>query len=61
MFITATGGKEAVDIYEKNMDKIDLVVLDMIMPDMNGSEVFERIREINPDVKILLSSGYCSQ
>ncbi|MDP2862480.1 MAG: response regulator, partial [Desulfobacterales bacterium] len=56
--IIATGGKEAVDIYEKNRDKIDLVVLDMIMPDMTGSVVFERIREINPDVKVLLSSGY---
>ena len=56
--ITATGGQEAVDVYEKNRDKIDLVVLDMIMPDMNGSEVFDRIREINPDVKVMLSSGY---
>ncbi|MDP2862224.1 MAG: response regulator [Desulfobacterales bacterium] len=56
--MTATGGKEAVDVYEKNRDKIDLVVLDMIMPDMTGSEVFERIREINPDVKVMLSSCY---
>jgi len=56
--LVATAGKEAVDIYEKNREKIDLVVLDMIMPDMNGSEVFEKIREINPDVKVLLSSGY---
>jgi signal transduction histidine kinase/CheY-like chemotaxis protein len=56
--ITATGGHEAIDVYEKNWDKIDLVVLDMIMPDMNGSEVFDRIREINPDVKVMLSSGY---
>lgn len=56
--ITATGGQEAVDVYEKNRDKIDLVVLDMIMPDMNGSEVFDRIMEINPDVKVMLSSGY---
>ncbi|MDQ1331305.1 MAG: two-component system, cell cycle sensor histidine kinase and response regulator CckA, partial [Thermodesulfobacteriota bacterium] len=56
--IAANAGKEAVDIYEKNRDKIDLVILDMIMPDMSGSEVFERIRSINPDVKVLLSSGY---
>jgi PAS domain S-box-containing protein len=56
--IAANAGKEAVDIYEKNRDKVDLVILDMIMPDMSGSEVFERIRSINPDVKVLLSSGY---
>jgi len=56
--ITATGGQEAVDLFGKNRNEIDLVVLDMIMPDMNGSEVFDRIREINPDVKIMLSSGY---
>jgi len=56
--IVATGGKEAVDVFEKNKDKIDLVILDMIMPDMNGNEVFDRIREINPDVKVMLSSGY---
>lgn len=56
--ITATGGEQAVDIYNKNRDKIDLVILDMIMPDMPGSEVFTKIRAINPDAKILLSSGY---
>lgn len=56
--ITATGGQEAIDLFGKNRNEIDLVVLDMIMPDMSGSVVFERIREINPDVKVLLSSGY---
>ncbi|RPH52137.1 MAG: PAS domain-containing sensor histidine kinase [Desulfobacteraceae bacterium] len=56
--IIAKGGQEAVDLYTKNRDKIDLVVLDMIMPDIPGSEVFDRIRELNPTVKVLLSSGY---
>ena len=36
----------------------DLVILDMIMPDMGGSEAYDRLKEINPDVKVLLSSGY---
>ena len=36
----------------------DLVILDMIMPDMNGSKVYDLLRAISPDVKVLLSSGY---
>lgn len=54
----AKGGREAVEIYEANKDKIDLVILDMIMPDIGGGEAYDRMKEINPDVKILLSSGY---
>ena len=36
----------------------DLVILDMIMPDMGGGEAFDRLREIDPDIKVLLASGY---
>lgn len=39
-------------------EKIDLVILDMIMPDMMGGETYDRIKEITPHVKVLLSSGY---
>lgn len=39
-------------------DQIDLVVLDMIMPQMGGGEVFDRLKNINPDVAVLLASGY---
>jgi CheY-like chemotaxis protein len=39
-------------------DEIDMVILDMIMPGMSGGEIFDRLREINPKAKILLSSGY---
>ncbi|MBW2615018.1 MAG: response regulator [Deltaproteobacteria bacterium] len=56
--LIARSGKEAIEIYEKGKDKIDLIILDMIMPDMSGRESYGRIREINPDVKVLLSSGY---
>ncbi len=56
--LTAIDGKEAIEIYKKNMDKIDIVLLDMIMPDMGGGKVFDIIKKINPDAKVLLISGY---
>ena len=51
-------GEEAVEIFKENKDIIDLVILDMIMPNMGGGETYDRMKEINPDVKVLLSSGY---
>ena len=56
--LIARSGKEAVDIYKINKEKIDIVILDMIMPVMGGGETYDRIKEINPNVKVLLSSGY---
>jgi signal transduction histidine kinase/CheY-like chemotaxis protein len=56
--LVAGGGKEAIEIYRKNKDKIDIVILDIVMPDMIGEEAYDRIKEINPDVRVLLSSGY---
>ena len=56
--LEARGGKEAIQIYQKNKDHIDMIILDMIMPDMGGSEVYDTIKKIDPEVKVLLSSGY---
>jgi CheY-like chemotaxis protein len=56
--LSAGGGREAIDVLKINKDKIDLVILDMIMPIMGGGEVYKRIKQISPDVKVLLSSGY---
>jgi len=56
--LTAGGGKEAIEIYKENRDKIDLVILDMIMPVMGGGETFEKLKEIDSNVRVLLSSGY---
>jgi signal transduction histidine kinase/ActR/RegA family two-component response regulator len=56
--LEASGGREAVEIYKDNKDKIDLIILDMVMPRMSGGEAYDRIKEINPKVKVLLSSGY---
>jgi two-component system, cell cycle sensor histidine kinase and response regulator CckA len=56
--LSAERGQEALDVLKGNKDKIDLVILDMIMPVMSGGEVYKRIKQIRPDVKVLLSSGY---
>jgi two-component system, cell cycle sensor histidine kinase and response regulator CckA len=56
--LVARTGEEAVHTYREKMDRIDLVILDMIMPGMSGGETYGRLREINPAVRVLLSSGY---
>jgi CheY-like chemotaxis protein len=56
--LTAQTGQAAIDIYRRQMDDIAMVILDMIMPVMSGRDIFERLREINPGIKTLLSSGY---
>ena len=56
--ITANSGKEALQIYENNKANIDLVIFDLIMPDMGGEVTFKKLQEINPAVKTVVSSGY---
>ncbi len=59
--LLAGDGKEAVEIYGANIGKIDLVVLDMLMPNMGGEEAFYILKELDPNVRVLISSGYVSQ
>ena len=56
--LTARSGEEAIEVYQSNMDRIEVVVVDMIMPQMSGGETFDHLKAINPEVKVLLSSGY---
>ncbi len=56
--ITAGGGSEALEILKERAKEIDLVILDIIMPGMSGSETFDQIKKIAPAVKVLLASGY---
>lgn len=56
--LTAKGGRKGIETYCRHAPEIDLVILDMIMPDMSGGEVFEALRKVNPQVRVLLSSGY---
>jgi CheY-like chemotaxis protein len=56
--ITAQNGDDALSIYSSRLKEIDLVIFDMIMPGMNGNELFVRLKQINSEVKTILSSGY---
>ena len=56
--ILATRGEEAIRLYQQQGKDIDLVVLDVVMPGMGGKETFRKLKEINPKIKVLLSSGY---
>jgi PAS domain S-box-containing protein len=56
--LLAVDGEDGVDIYQARKGNIDLVILDMVMPKMGGHETFLKMREDNPDVKVLLSTGY---
>ena len=56
--IQAAGGEEAVERYRAGGGDIDLVLLDMVMPGMSGSQVFDTLRALDPHVAVLLSTGY---
>jgi len=56
--LIAKDGKGAIEVYKRNRNDIDIVLLDMVMPNMGGGEAYDRMKEINPDIKVLLSSGY---
>ncbi len=56
--MTARGGKEAIELYSSQWKDIDLIMLDMIMPEMSGDATFDGLRAINPAAKVILASGY---
>jgi len=57
----ALSGREAVDRFRETPGVFSLVILDMIMPEMGGGEVFDQLKRIHPRVKVLLASGYSMQ
>lgn len=56
--LAAMSGKNAIELYRSAKDQIEVIILDMIMPEMGGFEAFNNIRQLNPDAKFVLSSGY---
>ena len=59
--ILAENGLDAVEICRENPGQIDLVILDMIMPKLGGHQTFLRLKTIDPEVRVLLSSGFVSE
>ncbi len=55
---SASDGYEGIDIFSKEPDKFDLIILDLIMPGLNGIETCRKMKEYNPDIRILFSSGF---
>lgn len=54
----AVNGQQALEVYQQHRAQIDLVLLDMVMPVMDGTECFYKLKELDPDVKVVISSGY---
>jgi two-component system, cell cycle sensor histidine kinase and response regulator CckA len=59
--LLATDGLTALELYERERSRIDLVILDLTMPRMDGREALRRLRKANPAVRVLLSSGYLGE
>jgi PAS domain S-box-containing protein len=59
--LTARDGREAVEVFRRESDRIRLVLLDMTMPHLDGAETFREMRRIRSDVKAILTSGYNEQ
>ncbi|MEO0280820.1 MAG: response regulator [candidate division WOR-3 bacterium] len=59
--LTAKDGIEGIEIFEKNKEEIDLIILDMIMPKMSGKETFIGLKKLNRDIPIILCSGYSEE
>ena len=56
--LTAADGLQAVDLYRERGKEIDLVLMDLTMPNMDGAKAFDELRRLNPDVRVVLASGY---
>lgn len=54
----ARSGKEAIEIYQNNKEMINMVIMDMIIPGVSGKEFYDNLKKIDPEIKVLLSSGY---
>jgi two-component system, cell cycle sensor histidine kinase and response regulator CckA len=56
--LEAANGREALDVYGKHEGKVDLVILDMVMPEMGGRDTYIHLRELEPGIRTILSTGY---
>ena len=59
--LIARDGEEAVDMFRKNGDRIDLAILDLVMPRKGGKEAYEEMRKVKSDLKVIFMSGYTAE
>jgi DNA-binding NtrC family response regulator len=59
--LVAKGGEEALKIYQQRRDTIDVVLLDYLMPDLDGVATFDGLKKMRPDCRVILSSGYSEE
>ena len=59
--ITANNGQECIEKYNEKKDEIDIVILDLTMPEMSGDQAFKKLLAINPEIKVIISSGHTDQ
>ena len=59
--VTAVDGQQGLDVYTEQKKDIDIVLLDMSMPNMSGKKVLEKMIQIDPEVRVIISSGYSRQ
>lgn len=56
--ITAVNGRDALTLFQSPQNNIDLVISDIVMPEMGGLELYQTLQEIAPDLKIIITTGY---
>lgn len=59
--LTAMDGREALEVFAQHQDKICCIILDLTMPHLDGEQTFRELRQLKPDVKVIMSSGYNEQ
>jgi len=56
--VCCAGGNEAIELYGRSSKEIDIVIMDLVLPDFNGGELYKKLKKINPDIKCILASGF---
>ena len=59
--LTAGDGLEAIEVFSREQSRIDVVLLDVIMPRMNGTDCFVELRRLDPNVRVVVTTGYSSE
>jgi CheY-like chemotaxis protein len=56
--IAASDGREGIELFRQHHSEVALLILDLLMPDLNGAQVLRAVRELDPRIKVIISSGY---